>query len=183
MQKVITPARTSLLSAQQRQKAYHDRKARAKQFNVEDQVLLSTKNIAFKNPGTAKLLPKYIGPFKVLEKIGQCAYRLLLPENMKIHDVFHVSLLEPYRTDGRCQPPPVTLFLDGDVQFDVEAVLAVRQERDNKRKFLVKWLGYGPEYNTWEPESNLTNCGEVLQTFWAAQRGATPGPAKDMQSG
>ena len=70
-------------------------------------VLLSIKNIAFKNPGTAKLLPKFAGPFRVLEKIGQAAYKLLLPESMKIHDVFHVGLLEPYHEDGRCQPPPV----------------------------------------------------------------------------
>ena len=80
-----------------------------------DRVLLSTKNIAFKNPGTAKILPKYAGPFQVLERVGIAAYRLLLPGSMKVHDVFHVSLMEPDRADGRCQPPPVTLFLDGDV--------------------------------------------------------------------
>ena len=102
MQRIIAPAKQSLLSAQQRQKAYHDRKARAKQFEVGSEVLLSTKNIAFKNPGTAKLLPKYVGPFKVLDRIGTVAYRLLLPETMKIHNVFHVSLLEQYRSDGRC---------------------------------------------------------------------------------
>ena len=183
MQQTIAHAWKSLLSAQQRQKAYHDRKARAKQFNVGDRVLLSTKNTAFKNPGTAKLLPKYAGPFQVLERIGIAAYKLLLPESMKVHDVFHVSLLEPYRDDRRCQPPPVTLFLDGDVQFEIEAVLAVRQRRRNKKEFLVKWLGYGPEHNSWEPESNLTNCTEVLQTFWDAQRSATLEPAKDQQSG
>ncbi len=139
-----------------------------------EDVSLSTRNIPFKNPGTAKLLPKYVGPFKVLEKIGLCAYRLHLDENMKIHDVFHVSLLEPHRTDGRCQPPPVTLF---------EAVPAVREKRHNKKGFLVKWLGYGPEHNTWEPESNLTNYIEVLQTFWDAQRTAPAGPAKDKRAG
>ena len=177
-------APVGLLSAQQRQKAYHDRKARAKSFNVDDQVLLSTKNIAFKNPGTAKLLPKFAGPFRVLEKIGQAAYKLLLPESMKIHDVFHVGLLEPYHADGKCQPPPVTLFLDGDVQYEIESVLAVREARHNKKQFLVKWLGYGPEHNTWEPEANLTNCSEVLQTFWDAARSLkTPEPAKDQQSG
>ncbi len=184
MHKVVAHAGKLLLSAQQRQKAYHDRKARAKSFNVDDQVLLSTKNIAFKNPGTAKLLPKFAGPFRVLEKIGQAAYKLLLPESMKIHDVFHVGLLEPYHADGRCQPPPVTLFLDGDVQYEIESVLAVREARHNKKQFLVKWLGYGPEHNTWEPEANLTNCSEVLQTFWDAARSLkTPEPAKDQQSG
>ncbi len=168
MQNIVTHARKLLLSAQQRQKAYHDWKARAKQFNVGDRVLLSAKNIAFKNAGTAKLLPKYAGPFEVLERIGLAAYKLLLPETMKIHDVFHVcllSLLEPYRDAGRCQPPPVTLFLDGDVQYEIEAMLAVREKRHNRKEFHVKWLGYGPEHNSWEPEANLTSCSEVLQTF------------------
>ena len=183
MQKVLIQARKSLLSAQQRQKAYHDRKARAKDFQVGERVLLSTRNIAFKNPGTAKLLPKYVGPFQVLERIGIAAYKLLLPETMKIHDVFHVSLLEPYRSDGRCQPPPVTLFLDGDEQFEIEAVLAVREPRHNRKEFLVKWLGYGPEHNTWEPEKNLTNCSEVLQAFWDAQKELASGPAKNKQGG
>ena len=49
---------------------------------------------------------------------------------------------------------------------------------------LVKWLGYGPEHNTWEPEANLTNCSEVLPTFWDAARILkAPAPAKDQQSG
>ena len=183
MQQIIAQAKQSLLSAQQRQKAYHDRKARAKQFEVGSEVLLSTTNIAFKNPGTAKLLPKYVGPFKVLDRIGTVAYRLLLPETMKIHNVFHVSLLEQYRSDGRCQPPPPTLFLDGDEQYDIDSVLAVRQSSKRRREFLVKWLGYGPEHNTWEPESNLTNYSEVLQAFWGSQGSATPGTAKNQQDG
>ena len=40
-------------------------------------------------------------------------------------------------------------------------------------------LGYGPEHDTWEPESNLTNRSEVLQAFWDSQGSATPGTAKN----
>ena len=149
-------------------------------FLVKDRVLLSTKN-RFKKPDTANLLPKYIGPFEILETVGSCAYKLLLPETMNIHDVFHVLLFEPYRSDGRCQPPPVTLFLDGDEQYEVKTVLAVREARHNKKEFLVKWLGYGPENNTWEPERNLTNCSEVLKTFYDFERPASPGTGMDQQ--
>ncbi len=84
MQKILTQARQSLLCAQQRQKAFHDRRARAKSFKVGDRVLLSTKNIRLKNPGTAKLMPKFVGPFEVLETIGYCAYKLLLPERSSV---------------------------------------------------------------------------------------------------
>ena len=135
-----------------------------------------------KNPGTAKLLPEWIGPFDVSERIGSVAYRLMLPENMRIHNVFHVSLLEQYRTDGRCQPPPATLFLDGDVQYEVDEILDHRlQGRSKKRQFLVKWLGYGPEHNTWEPEGNLTNCSEVMQAYWDAQASVGPGRVRGLQ--
>lgn len=37
-----------------------------------------------------------------------------------------------------------------------------------RREFLVKWLSYGPEHNTWEPEANLTNCPELLSEYWAS---------------
>ncbi len=82
----IAQAKQSLLAAQQRQKAFHDRRARARSFKVGDRALLSSGNVALKNPGTAKLLPKFIGPFAVQECVGTVAYRLLLPETMKDHE-------------------------------------------------------------------------------------------------
>ncbi len=67
---------------------------------------LSTKHVYLKMPtgGTAKLMPKYIGPLKVMERLGSVAYRLALPSNLSMHPVFHVSLLSAYHTDGTCQP-------------------------------------------------------------------------------
>jgi len=60
-----------------------------------------------------KLLPKRYGPFKVLECIGQVAYQLKFPTTMKIHNVFHIDLLTPYRktssySTNYVRPPPVT---------------------------------------------------------------------------
>ncbi len=67
---------------------------------TRDQVLLSTKHVHLKVPRgeVAKLMPKYIGPFKVLERLGS-AYRLALPRNLRMHPVFHVSLLRAYQSD------------------------------------------------------------------------------------
>ena len=108
-----------------------------------------------------------------------------------MRDSTHASHLQPGTCTGSCAlctqlcySHHLTLFLDGDVQYEIEAVLAVRESRHNKKQFLVKWLGYGPEHNTWEPEANLTNCSEKLQTFRDAARSLkAPAPAKDQRSG
>ena len=70
---------------------------RAVEYNVGDLVLLSSRNLSFRNI-PEKLQKKFVGPFEVTEKIGAQAYRLKLPENWSIHDVFHISLLKKWKT-------------------------------------------------------------------------------------
>ncbi len=96
-----------------------------------------------------------------------------LPEDLKMHDVFHLSLLKPFRDDGTRQPPPPVLMVGGTPEFEVESILTHRERWRGKKKkhytdehkgqeiiidYFVRWKGYGPEHNTWEPEANLTNC-------------------------
>ena len=66
-------------------------------MSVGDLVLLSTRNLRMKGTPT-KLQCRLVGPFKIIKVIGQQAYRLALPEDWKIHPVFHVSLLKNWRT-------------------------------------------------------------------------------------
>jgi hypothetical protein len=90
-------ARTLLYAAQQRQKAIADRKRIDMDHAVADQVLLSTKNIMLKHAERSrKLMPRRVGPYNVLQKVGNLAYRLKMNPGSRIHPVFHVSLLEPY---------------------------------------------------------------------------------------
>ena len=87
----------------------------------------------------------------MVERIGKVAYKLKLPSNLKMHNVFHVTLVKPYKDDGRVQPPPPPIEIDDSLEYEVERVLDHRQVKRGKKtknEFLVKWLGYGPEHNT-----------------------------------
>ena len=65
-------------------------------FKEGDLVLLSTRNLKMKSAPN-QLQKRFVGPFRVIETIGEQAYRLSLPENWKIHPVFHVSLLREWK--------------------------------------------------------------------------------------
>ena len=94
-------------------------------YNIGDQVWLAGKHIKTTRP-SKKLDHRYLGPFKITEKISSHAYRLALPWDMKIHDVFHVQLLEPYKQNrivNRVQPPPPPIEIEGEKEYEVEAIL------------------------------------------------------------
>ncbi|KAH0604569.1 uncharacterized protein H6S33_006946 [Morchella sextelata] len=84
---------------------------------------------------------------------------------MKSHPVFHVSLLEPARTQplpGHIQPPPPPVVVEGEEEFEVQEVLDSRI-RHRQLQYLVKWTGY--EQPTWEPARNLNAELGSLQCF------------------
>ncbi|KAJ9528908.1 hypothetical protein QJQ45_000471 [Haematococcus lacustris] len=151
----------------QRRQAYMANKGRKEvEYHTGQLVLLSTKNLRMKPGKAKKLLPRFIGPFKVLEHVGPVAVRLDLPQAMaRMHPVFHVSLLRPYTSEHPHLPPPVE-WLDEAPLYEVEKLLAHRGVRAGKaRGYLVKWQGYDDSYNTWEPRNNLVNCLEVLTAY------------------
>ena len=140
-------------------------KARAHEFRQGDFATLSAKNIHLKTPGKKKLCPAWLGPFKPVRPVGSQAFQLELPPSMKIHDVFHVSLLRPYKCrPGQAVPAPVT-YDGGDAEYEIECVLSHRNS-GRTLQYLVKWSGYSEEHNSWEPASSFDNAVDAVQDFW-----------------
>ncbi len=114
------------------------------EMKTGDKVWLEGKNLHV--IGTRKLLPKRYGPFTITKWIGPMAYKLELPTSMKIHDVFHVDLLMPYKETEQygtpyTRPPPV--IDQGEEEYGIEAIISDRSfGRNQKKQYLIHWKGY-----------------------------------------
>jgi hypothetical protein len=175
----VERAQTLLRSAQQRQKRFADERRRERSFAVGTPVLLSTKNLRLRTPGTQKLMPLFVGPFPIVKRIGSLAYQLELPVALKrLHNVFHVSLLRPYHTPPERQPTaPMPLLLDEEGDwYEVEDVLAHRttKGRHPKLQYLIKWKGFGADHNEWRNERDLTEV--AVESYWARIEATVPRP-------
>ena len=104
-------------------------------------------------------MPRYIGPYSVVANVG-ATVKSELPPSSRIHPVFYVSLVKPYKDNGIRQPP-TPLIIEGEPYYMVEAIvdhqdISVRgRGGKTRREFLVKWEGYDSRHNTWEPEASL----------------------------
>ncbi|KAG9097213.1 hypothetical protein FS749_006820 [Ceratobasidium sp. UAMH 11750] len=145
---------------------YNQRHSKPQNIRVGDKVWLDSSNIKTDRP-SQKLAAKKLGPFKVKKLIGSHAFHLKLPHTMKVYPVFHVSKIllkeeDPFQCEPIPQPPIVTP--EGEEEWEVEEILSSRKRR-GEIQYLVKWLGYGPEGNTWEPYEHLGNAKETLAKY------------------
>src|SRR6267142_658569 len=107
-------------------------------------------------PNRATLVP---GITERLEQIKehQIASQLKLPDTWKIHNVFHVSLLMPYKEMDKHGPnflePPSDL-IDGEEEWEIVKILRHRTYR-KKKQYLIQWKGYALAYDSWVDESGL----------------------------
>ena len=77
----------------------------------------------------AKLAPRYCGPFEILSRIGQVAYQLPLPPNLKVHNVFHISMLKKYIHDSThvINWNDVQVEPEGDFLVELDCILERRE--------------------------------------------------------
>jgi hypothetical protein len=139
-------------------------------FEERDEVWLKIKIFWLLEGLNHKFLGSYKGPFKVLEKKFLNIYKLDLPENLKIHPIFHVSLLKLVSCDAsrpnrkhNSRPPPN--LIHNEPEFEVEVVLKSKQLRGREREYLVKWKGYHLIEASWVNESDLEHAQEAIEEF------------------
>jgi len=156
----------TLRIATESHKKYYDKKHKATRFKVGDKVMLATKHIRQLRP-SQKLSDKYLGPFKVIKTIGNHgqAYQLQLPSKYRIHDTFHVSLLEPWRERNGEETEPLPIEVENEFEYEVKSIQA-HQDKKKGREYLIRWKGYSPAEDSWEPESHLSNAKQAIQNYW-----------------
>ncbi|GKF81852.1 hypothetical protein Tco_0240454 [Tanacetum coccineum] len=123
-----------------RQKSYADLKRKTMEFQVGDKVMLKVSSwkgvIHFGKRG--KLNPRYIRPFKVLEKIGVVTYKLELPQELsRVHNTFYVSNLKKCYTDEPLSVPFDGLHIDDKLHFVEEPVEIMEHEVKRLRQSRV----------------------------------------------
>ena len=114
-----------------------------------------------------KLAPKCHGPFEIAQVLSPLVYRLRLPPTWKIHDVFHATLLSPFRQTEAHGPsfslPPPDI-IDSEEEYEVNHIVSLKGS-PGQRQYLTAWKGYPSSENAWEPEVNLCHAPTILQTY------------------
>ena len=111
--------------------------------------------------------PKREGPFTITEVLGLVTYKLQLPKTWRIHNVFHATLLCPYKEnsvhgENFAEPPPE--LVEEEEVYEVETILNHRK-RGQGYQYFVKWRGYPISDATWEPEHVFSDDGDMLTQY------------------
>eukprot|EP00253_Pinus_taeda_P006401 PITA_06401 len=159
MEDMVKRVRVNLKAAQDRKKNFVDRKRIFKEFQVGDHVYIriQAKRSTLQWSGCAKLAQRYCGPFQILARVGRVAYQLALPGHIRVHNVFHVSVLKKYVYDPRhvIRWQEIQVEPEGEVLVEPLSILDRREVQLRKRvitQVKVQWRHFGPDEATWEDE-------------------------------
>ena len=131
----------------------------------------------------AKLQRRFVGPFRVEAQISRVAYKLELPEQWRVHPVFHSSLLKPFQQSSWSVPveaPQPEFEVDDGPIYRVERILrwrSVRRGRRRVREFLVTWEGFPLDEAEWIQESDFHDHEMMEAQIQQDQPREDPGPS------
>lgn len=156
-EEMITLLKYHLQRAQHRMTQLANKKRSDREFTLGDWVYLKLqpyRQHSLKGHGSQKLSARFYGPYMVVDKVGKVAYRLKLPPEAKIHDVFHASQLKLCPNPSSTTPTALPQYLP-DLGFDKEpeAILErqyVKRGKAAATRVLIKWKDQPPELATWE---------------------------------
>ena len=167
--------RAYLDKAARKMKKWADTRRRHVEYKEGDQVMIKLLPQQFKTLRKVHkgLVRRYEGPFRVVRRVGNISYQLQLPPRLKIHPVFHVSLLKPYHEDmgdpsrgeSRRVPTAVVTAFDKDVDYIIANRVVSRRGVPAHSKYLVKWKNLPESEATWEREDDLWQFAEHIQRF------------------
>ncbi|KAL5796687.1 hypothetical protein ACOSQ2_001507 [Xanthoceras sorbifolium] len=161
---IMAKLKKELERAQARMKKYYDQNRRDVSFEPGDLVYLKLqpyRQKSLKKRFNVKLSQRYYGPFKVLERIGEVAYRLELPPNSRLHPVFHVSSLKKKVGSPELIAEDLPSFDDeGRMVLKPKEALQYRHWQRNRPKekvwqVLIQWRGLPREEATWEDYDDM----------------------------
>ena len=137
-------------------------------FHKDDLVLLEATNLQTTHP-KAKLTPWRYRPFKVIWALPTNC-KLQLPKTIRVHPIFHNSLLKPYHKTQAHGPnfkqPPPEIVRGEEGHYKINKILAARPTRNCKStQYFVHWKGYTNADDSWIPAGELTHAKELVADF------------------
>eukprot|EP00253_Pinus_taeda_P003209 PITA_03209 len=159
IEEMVKRVRNNLKATQDWQKNFADQKRSFREFQVGDHVYIRVraKKSTLQWIGCAKLQPRFCEPFQNLGQIGLVAYQLALPIHIRVHNVFHVSLLKKYIYDLKHVINWENIQVESEGEFLVETLgILYRREVTLRKRVItqvkVQWQHYELEEATWEDE-------------------------------
>jgi hypothetical protein len=162
-------ARKCVHMAKDKMKERHDRNVvDGHLYEVGQLVWLNIRNISIRHPSLRqKLLPKFLGPLKILEIIGRSAVKLDLPTALRVHPTISVSLIKPFMARAGIAVPPIVI--NGELEWELEAIInhnVIKSKKSSQPglvEFKVRWKG---DYeDSWHELIDFENSMESIEAY------------------
>jgi len=169
-------------------RVFRERHAQARRghaYREGEEVLLSSEHLSLRSEHP-KFFPKFVGPFKIAALRGVNTVELIIPRQSRfglVDPVVNVNRLRPYRrrpsrlgpSEEDAQPEALVVDPRGGTWWEVEDVVASHRGPKNRRRFLVRYKGFGPAYDEWKAERDVSP--QLIKEYDELCRLAFPGGA------